>query len=305
MAISRPRVIEIFDRDRVRQNRNRAAQEFPAHDFLFTWAGDHLLDRLRDIKREFPLALQAGARAGASFAEGLKGNGGVRDIVYMDLAESFLKERPPALQADEEFLPFADNVFDLVVSPLSLHTVNDLPGALIQINRVLKPDGVCLGAMLGGKTLMELRQVLMQTEIRLRGGASPHVAPFADKQQIGALMQRARFALPVVDSETVTATYETLGKLLDDIRGMGEGNGLKERGATLGKSFLAEAEALYRERFADPDGRIRATFEVIFLIGWAPHGSQPKPLRPGSATKRLSEALGTKEIGSGVRTDED
>lgn len=295
MPVARPKVIEIFDRAQVRRNRNRAAASFSAHDFLLRWTADNLLDRLRDVKRDFPLALQVGGRAQ------LEEIAGVEKLVVMDVAEKFLPS-PLAVQGDEEFMPFAADTFDLVISPLSLHTVNDLPGALIQMNRVLKPDGLCIGALLGGETLWELRKVMMQTEMALRGGAGPHVAPFADKQQIGALMQRARFALPVVDSDIITVTYENLPRLLHDLRGMGEGNSLKDRSAYLGKTFLQDAERLYKEKFAEPDGRLRATFEVIFLIGWAPHGSQQKPLRPGSADKRLSEALGTKEVGSGVKT---
>ncbi len=296
-AVNRPKVIEIFDRGLVRRNRNRAAARFAEHDFLFKWTAEQLADRLKDIKREFAFVLQAGGRTKLDNIPGLQ------KMIAMDAAENFSSR--PGVIADEEFLPFADDSFDMVLSPLSLHTVNDLPGALIQINRVLKPDGLCLAAMLGGATLWELRQVMMQTEIAMRGGASPHVAPFASKQQAGALMQRARFALPVVDSEKVTVTYDSLAKLMHDLRGMGEGNCLADRGRMpLHKGFFTEAGRLYREKFSEEDGRIRATFEIIFLIGWAPHGSQQKPLRPGSAEKRLSDALGTKEVGSGVKTTE-
>jgi len=290
-----PKVIEIFDRMLVRRNRNRAAAEFSKHDFLFKWTADNLADRLKDIKREFPRVLQVGGRAQLHDLPGAK------DLIVMDMAEKFVARG--GVQADDEFMPFAPGSFDLVISPLSLHMVNDLPGTLIQMNRTLKPDGLCLAALFGGKTLWELRKVLMQTDIKLKGGASPHIAPFADKKQVGALMQRARFALPVVDSDMVTVTYENMAALLHDLRGMGEANSLKDRGrkSSFSRAFLADAEQLYKESFAEPDGRLRATFEVIFLIGWGPHESQPKPLKPGSATGRLSDALGTKEVGSGVK----
>ncbi len=301
-----PKVIEIFDRELVRRNRNRAANDFAAHGFLFDWTIRHLGDRLQDIKRDFPMALQIGGRGASQSAQEMHDHGGVKDIVTMDIAEGFLQDGSAHyIQAEEEFLPFADNSFDLVFSALSLQSVNDLPGALIQINRVLKPDGLFIGAMLGGETLYQLRQTMMQAEIALKGGASPRVAPFADKPQTGELLQRAGFALPVVDSEIVTVTYDHVFKLMHDLRGMGEGNSLTDRSKTLpGKKLLMETARLYQEKFAEEDGRIVASFEIIFMIGWAPHASQQQPLRPGSAKTRLADALQTDEIKTGVKPQE-
>jgi hypothetical protein len=175
--------------------------------------------------------------------------------------------------------------------------VNDLPGALVQIRRCLRPDGLFIGALIGGGSLVELREVLGEAETEVTGGTSPHVAPFADVRDMGGLLQRARFGLPVADSEPLTVRYADLFALMADLRAMGATNTLAERirRPTRRKIFLRAAE-LYAERYSDPDGRIRATFEMIFLSGWAPHGSQQKPLRPGSARMRLADALHTKEI---------
>lgn len=202
--------------------------------------------------------------------------------------------------ADEEFLPFANESFDLVLGTLNLHTVNDLPGALLQIRKSLKPDGLFLASMLGGETLYELRQVMTQAEMNTRGGISPRIAPFADKQQMGALLQRAGFNLPVVDSDIITVTYDNIFKLFHDLRYMGEGNAIAARDKTPpGKKLFMEAARLYQEQFAGADGRITASFEIIFLTGWAPHSSQQKPLRPGSAETSLADALSTREIKTG------
>ncbi len=294
-----PQVIEIFDRRRVRRNRIRAATRFDQHDFLFRLVADSLSDRLRDIRRAFPLALQIGGRG--LDGQAVRQAGGIEQLIIMDCAGPVLKASP-SIQAEEDFLPFADNSLDMVISSLALQSVNDLPGALIQINRTLKPDGLFLGALPGGETLYELRQVLMQAEMNRRGGASPRIAPFADKPQMGALMQRAGFALPVVDSDIITVTYPDIIALMHDIRYMGEGNALAEQGPPLTRAILAEAEALYRHHHAEPDGRLRASFEIIYLIGWAPHITQPKPLRPGTATGKLSDALDTEEISTGIQT---
>jgi NADH dehydrogenase [ubiquinone] 1 alpha subcomplex assembly factor 5 len=283
--------IVIFDRQRVRQNRNRAR---PEHNFLIDWAGKQIVDRLRDVTKNFPLALQMGLRTPPEFAQNLAATGKIETLVGMDAAEKLLK--PGTICADEEFLPFRDQSLDLIMNVLSLHSTNDLPGALIQIRRALKPDGLFLAALFGGESLMELRQSLMQTEIEMKGGASPRVFPFADKPQMGSLMQRAGFALPVIDSEIVTVTYPDMFALLKDLRFMGEGNAILKRDKTYpGREFFAKAAEFYKNNFSDEDGRVRASFEVIFLIGWAPHASQQKPLSPGSAKTRLADALNTIE----------
>ncbi len=278
--------IHIFDRSALAQRRRRAAGRFAEYDFLFTWTRAQILDRLSDIKRDFPLALQLGGRGGAIR----------KDIPYLDLC--------PALQpdfiADEEFLPLKPGSLDMVCSALSLHSVNDLPGALAQIRRALRPDGLFIAAMFGGESLYELRESLMHAEISLKGGVSPRVFPFADKPQMGDLLQRAGFALPVVDSEVITVTYDNIFKLMADLRGMGESNVIAARDKrNPGKAFFMEAGRHYQDHYSEPDGRIKATFEIIFLLGWTPHDSQQRPLKPGSATSRLADALGTSEIKTG------
>jgi SAM-dependent methyltransferase len=193
-----------------------------------------------------------------------------------------------------------------VLSNLSLHWVNDLPGALLQARRCLKPDGLFLCAMLGGDTLFELRDCLMAAEIELRDGASPRLSPFAQVRDAGALLQRAGFALPVTDSDTIAVTYQDAFRLMADWRGMGEAGAAltRPRGFTPRALFLRAAE-LYQERHGGADGRIAATFEVIYLHGWSPHISQPQPLRPGSAETRLADALDTTEIPTGEKAGPD
>ena len=197
-------------------------------------------------------------------------------------------------------MPFADESFDLVVSGLALHFVNDLPGTLLQVRRALKPDGLLLAAMLGGTTLTELRTALLAAEEEIEGGASPRVAPFADVRDLGALLQRAGFALPVADSETVTVTYAHPLALMRELRAMGAANALlHRRRSPLRRATLARALEIYADRFGLANGRIPATFEIITLTAWAPHESQQKPLQPGSAKARLAEVLGTEEQPAG------
>jgi NADH dehydrogenase [ubiquinone] 1 alpha subcomplex assembly factor 5 len=239
------------------------------------------------VKREFAMVLQIGP--------GSVTHPKIKTLFHMDMAGD------AHVIADEEFLPFADASLDLIICTMNLHCINDLPGAMIQMKRALKPDGLFVAAMPGGETLYELREALMQAELSASGGASPRVFPFADKQQMGGLMQRAGFALPVVDSEIVRVTYDHVFKLLRDLRGMGEGNSILERNRkTPGKSFFAEAAQIYADKFSE-DGRITATFEMIFLIGWAPHSSQQQPLKPGSANLKLADALATQEIKTGAK----
>jgi SAM-dependent methyltransferase len=196
--------------------------------------------------------------------------------------------------ADEEALPFADHTLDLVVSALSLQAVNDLPGVLVQVRRALKPDGLFLAALLGGDTLAELRQSFAMAESELDGGVSPRVAPFPDLRDVGGLLQRAGFALSVTDVDRITVRYATPLRLLHDLRHMGATNPLAERRRVpLRRATLMRAMEVYAARFADPDDRVRASFDIIWLSGWSPHESQQKPLRPGSAQKRLADVLGT------------
>jgi len=215
------------------------------------------------------------------------------EVVSCDLSAAMAAHSTPlAVAADEEFLPFAAESFDLIVANLSLHGINDLPGALIQIRRSLVPDGLFLASLPALGTLAELRAALTAAEDALSGGASPRVAPFPDLRDGAALLQRAGFALPVVDSDRVVARYADLPRLTRDLRAFGATNALVARSrAPVRREIFARAQAVYAERFADPDGRLRATFETLWLSGWAPHASQPKPLKPGSAAMRLEDAL--------------
>jgi SAM-dependent methyltransferase len=279
----------LFDRPLVRHRLARAVRGGYA-DFLVARAAEDLAERLAPVLRSFGLALDIGTptRAAAAVLTGRAGR-----VVRL----SPVPERGAVL-GDEERLPFGDEGFDLAVSLLALQAVNDLPGALVQIRRALKPDGLFLGCLLGGATLTELRQSFTLAEAEVEGGASPRVAPFADVRELGGLLQRAGFALPVADSETVRVRYGDPFALMRDLRAMGFTNALQDRRRTpLKRRTLLRAAALYAERFAEADGRIPATFELVWLSGWAPHESQQKPLRPGSARMRLAEALGVKEGG--------
>lgn len=291
-----PDAMNIFDRRIVRLRRDRAADGLAKHDFLLREVGERLADRLDDIKRRFPLALDLGCHTG-ELGRLLGGRGGVESLVHCDLSPAMAARAPDLrLAADEEALPFGEATFDLVTSLLSLHWVNDLPGALTQIRRALKPDGLFLAAMLGGDTLKELRQALAEAEIAVEGGLSPRVSPFAGVRDAGSLLQRAGFALPVVDTETLTVVYPDPFKLIADLRAMGEANAIIERRRGLTRrATLFEAADRYRKAFADAEGRLPATFQVIYLTGWSPHDSQPKPLRPGSAKASLADALGATE----------
>jgi SAM-dependent methyltransferase len=225
------------------------------------------------------------------------------DIVtclQLDLAPRFARQaqrpRSPSIVGDEEALPLAPGRFDLITSALALHWVNDLPGALIQIRRALKPDGFFLAAMAGGESLFELRTALQEAEARCHGGLSPRVSPMTDVRDLGGLLQRAGLALPVVDSDTIEITYDSPFKLMHDLRLMGETNAVTaRRRAPPGKAFWATVEEIYRDRFALPGGRVLASFDILFMAGWAPAATQQQPLAPGSARHRLADALHTQE----------
>lgn len=296
----------VFDRRLVRARRNRAAPKFGEFDFLFREVADRLADRLLDITREFPMALELGCHDGG-LQRILAGRGQIETLIQCDLSERMVARADgPAIVADEEALPFDAPHFDLVLSNLSLHWVNDLPGALVQANRCLKPDGLFLGAILGGDTLHELRDCLMQAELDLCGGASPRLSPFAQVRDAGALLQRAGFSLPVTDSDVITVTYENAFRLMGDLRGMGEtGSALSRSTYFTRRELFLQAAALYQDRHADSEGRIPATFEVIYLHGWSPHDSQQQALRPGSAKTRLADALDTTEKGAGEKAGPD
>jgi SAM-dependent methyltransferase len=289
-----PEQARIFDRRLLRARRGRAARDLHAHDFLLKEIGERLCDRLSDIARGFPLALALGARDGL-LARLLQGRGGIETLVQSDAAlvnAQRTRKLGPSVVADEELLPFAAGCFDAILSNLTLHWVNDLPGALVQIRHGLKPDGLFLASLFGSGTLDELRTCLMEAELAELGGASPRVSPFADLRDAAGLLQRAGFALPVADADTVTVTYGDFFALLRDLRGMGETNVLIDRlKQPTRRAIFARAAALYQERFADREGRLRATFQVVFLTGWAPHESQQQPARRGSGQTSLKDVF--------------
>lgn len=308
-GVNGPDPLLVFDRAVLRQRRARAARDWRGRDFLKREIAGRLAERLGDVKRRFPLALDLGCHGdevAAALDQPAAGDGKAVDLlVRTDLGQAFAyRAGGPALVADEERLPFAAASFDLVLSAMTLHWVNDLPGTLIQIARILKPDGLFLGAMLGGATLWQLRQALTAAESEIEGGLSPRVSPFADLRDAAGLLQRAGLALPVADSETIDVEYGHAMALMRDLGAMGESNLVVERRRTFTRrSTLLRAAEIYGERFALPSGRIRASFEVLFLHGWAPHASQPRPLKPGTARHRLADALGTVEASAGEKVE--
>ncbi|MGV8839877.1 MAG: methyltransferase domain-containing protein [Bauldia sp.] len=269
-------------------------------DFLFRRALGDVIDRLSVVTRRFPVAVDLLSPLPAFSAdEALPA--GIERVFRLDRLP-IAGGAPSSAIADGEAIPLRDGSVDLVVSVLGLQTVNDLPGALAQIRRALKPDGLFLAVMLGGDSLGELRASLAAAEAEERSGAAPRVAPFGGVRELGALLQRAQFGLPVADADRVTVRYADALALMRDLRAMGATNVLVERDRRpLTRTIFARAAAIYAERFADPDGRIRATFDLVSLSGWAPHQSQQKPLRPGSAQARLADALNAREFGTGEK----
>jgi ubiquinone/menaquinone biosynthesis C-methylase UbiE len=294
----------IFDRVLIRARRRRAAALGPAEFLLDRVAGD-LAERLGAVLRRFEFAADIGT-PGEAVRAALARLGSVGSIVAVDAVP---EARAPGtgkianlVVADEEALPFRDASLDLAVSALTLQFVNDLPGTLVQIRRALKPDGLFLAALVGGETLTELREAFASAESDIEGGASPRVAPFADVRALGDLLQRAGFALPVADSDRYTLRYDTPFALMAELRRMGATNALAARRRTpLRRATLARMTEIYQERFADADGRVRATFDILWLSGWAPHPNQQQPLKPGSAHTRLANALGSREISAGEK----
>ena len=283
---------KIFDRALYARRRARGFR-MEADRFLVTEAAGHIAERLGAIKRSFVSGLELSARPESA-------------ALLTPFAERWTRtklsqaETGRAIVVDEEALPFAPESFDLVVSVLNLQAVNDLPGALVQIRRALKPDGLFLAALFGGDTLHELRSAFAAGEMQVRGGISPRVAPFADVRALGALLQRAGFALPVADSERTTVRYRAFTTLAHDLRAMGETNALTERDRRpMRRDTLAATLARYAASDSDGQGLLAATFDIVYLTGWAPHESQQQPLRPGSAKARLADALGTQERKAG------
>jgi SAM-dependent methyltransferase len=289
----------VFDRALLRRRRGRAAVLEPA-TFLLDGAADDLAERLAAVLRRFDLAVDLGT-PGEAVRTALAGLGSVGTILRaQSIVDGGATRVGRFVAADEEALPFGDATLDLVVSALALQFVNDLPGVLVQIRRALKPDGLFLAALMGGETLTELRQSFAAAESEMEGGASPRVAPFADLRELGALLQRAGFALPVTDVDRLTVRYDSAFGVIRDLRRMGATNALLARRRTpLRRATLMRMAEIYAKRFADEDGRVRATFEIVWLSGWAPDPSQQQPLKPGSAKTRLADAFGVREISTG------
>lgn len=288
----------LFDQAAQRHYRARAAAGYSEFDFLKKEAAIRIADRLELMRRDFPLCLDFGSHDG-TLTRVIAETGKVGTVLQADPAPAFAalaSDAGPALASEYDLLPFAAQSFDAVFSCLTLHWVDDLPGVMAQIRRLLKPDGLCLVNLLGGSTLTELRGVLLEAEQEIYGGAGPRTAPMADIRDVGGLLGRAGLALPVADADRLTITYPDIFRLMADLRGMGEQNALlgRRRTPTSRRLFLRAAE-IYHDRFADEDGRIPASFEIITLTGWAPHESQQTPLRPGSAAHRLADSLGATE----------
>lgn len=289
----------IFDRALLRVRKARARALGP-ETFLIDRVAADLAERLGAVLRQFEVAIDLGTPTDA--VRGALSGQSIGALIAV--SPDVTANDSPAIAGDEEALPFRDASLDLVVSALALQFVNDLPGTLIQIRRALKPDGLFLAAMFGGDTLTELRQSFAEAEAEIEGGVSPHVAPFTDVREMGALLQRAGFALPVTDVDRLTVRYSSAFTLMAELRRMGATNALAERRRKpLRRATLLRMAEIYAKKFSDRDGKIRATFEIVWLSGWAPHDSQQKPLRPGSAKTRLAEALGTREIGTGEKPE--
>jgi NADH dehydrogenase [ubiquinone] 1 alpha subcomplex assembly factor 5 len=254
----------------VRRFRERAARHWGEADFLVADVAERLADRLDDIQRKFPVALDLGCRGGV-LARLLNGRGGIESLVQMDPAYGFARRAPsPRVVAEAEMLPFKPGSFDLILSVLDLHHINDLPGALLQIRHALKSDGLLLAALFAGETLTGLRRAWMEAELVEQGGAGSRVSPFADPRDLGALLQRAGFAAPVIDSDAIEVSYDSALKLMRDLRAMGEGNALIERPRNFTRRATMLRAVEFYDATADVKGRITARFEVVTLTAWAP-----------------------------------
>ncbi|MAP94169.1 MAG: SAM-dependent methyltransferase [Ponticaulis sp.] len=288
----------VFNRQHVRSRRSRASSSYQQVEFIKSRVLEDIEDRILSTGRKFSRALCLG---GYSEAVETMMAPYCETLITTDFSASRL-QAGQSVAVDEEWLPFAEHSFDLIISPLALHWVNDLPGTLIQIRHCLKPDGFFIAAMPGGASLHELRQVMLQAETDIRGGADMRVSPFADALDMSGLLQRAGFTLPVSDRDRLTIRYDNIFKLFQDLQNAGETHAPDGQRNPLSQRILMRAAELYQSEFADADGRIRATLDLVWMTGWSPHDSQPKPKRPGSARASLAEALGTKERSAGETT---
>lgn len=285
----------LFDARLLIERKRRAlARAVPGADFLLERVADELSERLAGVERHFHNAVTVFCITEAA-GEAVLASGRADKVQRIEADPAFLAGAPGVL-AEPEILPLEPESIDLAVSLLALQETSDIPGMLAQICRALKPDGLFMGAMAGAGTLSELRESLLAAETELYGGASPRVIPFTDVRDAGALLQRSGFALPVADVDTVTVRYDTLFNLMADLRAMGATNALVDRSRRPGtRKLFQRAAEIYAERFSDADGRIRATFSIVWLAGWAPDPSQQKPLKPGSAQVSLTKILGEKK----------
>ncbi len=291
----------IFDRRKVRQNRTQAMEQHAKEPAIFSMVRERTLDRLLDVTRTFHHAFVCGPGSTLT-AQTMTQSHRVESVTSSEFidpaaaAQPRSNQPPLSLISDDEWVPFGPDSFDLVLSVLSLHWVNDLPGALIQLRRCLQEDGLFLAVLFGGTTLYELRECLLDAETQLMDGVTPRVSPFVDVRDAGNLLVRAGFALPVADTDTIVQEYENMTSLFGALKTMGELNAIVERSRGLATPRLfALADSLYEQRFGTKDGGIKATFEIVTLTGWAPSDIQQKPLAPGSVRRRLSDALDTDE----------
>lgn len=309
---SRPFSVMVFNRNMKVAQRDRAATmpDSQDYDYLRNEVAKRLVDRLLDINRKFPVAVDLGCGSG-HVSKLLGERGGVEKLIQLEMSPSALKrdfqisksDYPEAVPptrtewysvADEEYLPLKPNSVDLVISSMSLHWVNDLPGCLDQIYKALKPDGAFLCALLGGETLQELRSSLALADMERLGGVRPHVSPFVRLSDCGNLLGEAGFNLPTVDSDALTVPYPDMFTLVDHLKGMAETNANIDRELPMSKDSLLASASIYESMYADEDGIVPATFEVMYMIGWKPHASQQTPDRRGSAKSSIKDALGSK-----------
>ncbi|MFN3700275.1 MAG: methyltransferase domain-containing protein [Alphaproteobacteria bacterium] len=293
---------ELFDKPLRSKRFSRIRDTFPQHDFLFRWCEKETLDSLSLIKRHFETVLVLGAeRLSQDFLTQLQTQTQAQHIALLSHAPSIDHSHSGNhihICGDEEYLPFRAQSIDLIIGVLGFHSLNDLPGALIQMRRALKPDGLLIGSLFGGETLFELRECLVEAELKIKNGIAPRIYPFATKQDIGALMQRTGYALPVIDSDSLSVSYNDIYALMHDLRGMGEGNALHARPKHFTSRRIFDLAAqLYKQKYPDAQdhARISAQFEIIFLHGWSPHDTQQKPKPRGSATHSLASVLGGEE----------
>ncbi|TAY89867.1 methyltransferase domain-containing protein [Rhizobium leguminosarum] len=282
----------IFDTALIAAHRRRAlVNNDPKAAFLLDIAAEEMAERLSVVERTFGTAVELHGATGAA-ARAALATGKIGTMIRVESEMAYAGPGETLIEAPLEDVPLEPQSTNLILAPLSLHLTNDTPGVFIRIRRALKPDGLFLAAIPGAGTLQELREVLLAAEVEMTGGASPRVIPFADVRDVGNLMQRAGFTLPVIDAENYTVRYDSLFPLMQDLRAMGMSNPLAARGRMpLTRAFFLRAAEIYAERFSDPDGRIRVTFSIIYVSGWAAHESQQKPLKPGSAKARLTDAL--------------